>query len=216
MRDEKRNLMWLAAIVVSTAAFMGAVTESVSAPLPAPAGSSNLAGTVESGVVAQACELIYQGKFDDAEKLTERAYNGSAKQLSVSERQLVQIIDEYKDMDKRRRLSRGKAYKETLAELVKLETERAADVNDVNDVNDLTELLSVIAKAREFADSQQKAKLISDTFVKETVQEAIDRAAEFEVKGKWLDAYTNCYYWLQAIDPNNEGYSDYAQHLLDK
>jgi len=48
------------------------------------------------------------------------------------------------------------------------------------------------------------------------MQKAIDKAAEYEVEGKWLEAYTNCYGWLVVIDPNNEGYSDYAQQLLDK
>ena len=214
MRDAKRNLMWPAAIVLSVAAFVGAVPESISAPLPA--GSSNLTGSVETGVVAQACELIYKGKFDDADKLTRQAYGGSESQLPATARQLVQIIDEYKDMNQHRQLSREQAYTETLAELDKLESERATDVNDVNDVNDLSEVLSVIAKAGEFADREQKSQLISDAFVKETVQKAIDKAAEYEVKGKWLDAYTNCYYWLQLIEPDNEGYSDYAEKLLDK
>jgi len=216
MRDKKRNWMWLAATVLSAAAFVGAASESVSAPLPVPAGSSNSAGSVESGVVAQACELIYKGKFDDADKLAMRAYEGSESQLPATARQLVRILDEYKDLHRRRQLAGEQAYKETLAELEKLETGRAADVDDVNDVNDLVEALSVIAKAGEFADSGQRAELISDAFVKDTVQEAIDKAAEFEVKGKWLDAYTNCYYWLQMIDPNNEGYSDYAERLVDK
>jgi carboxyl-terminal processing protease len=48
------------------------------------------------------------------------------------------------------------------------------------------------------------------------LQKAIDNAAELEMEGKWLEAYTNCYVWLMAIDPDNEGYSDYADQLLDK
>ncbi len=216
MRDAKRNLMWVAAIVLSVAAFVGLAPESISAPLPAPAGSSSLAGLANTGPVAQACELIYQGKFDDAEKLTKQAYQGSETELPATARQLVEIIDKYKEIDKRRQSSRGQAYTETLAELEKLESKPATDANDVNDVNDLSEALSVITKATEFADEEQKSELMSDPFVKETVQKAIDKAAEFEVKGKWLDAYTNCYYWLQLIEPDNEGYSDYAQKLLDK
>ncbi|GAG48913.1 unnamed protein product, partial [marine sediment metagenome] len=73
-----------------------------------------------------------------------------------------------------------------------------------------------IVKAREFADEAQKEQLLSDSFVKEVLQRAIDKAAEFEVAGKWIEAYINCYYWLRAIDPKNEGYSDYAEQLLDK
>jgi len=216
MRDAKRNLMSLAAVVFLVVAFAGRVPQSISAPLPAPAAGSDLAGSIESAVVARACELIRQGRFDVAGELAKRAYAGSEGQLTGAPRQLVQILDEYEEIDRRRRLAREEAYTEALAELEKLKSEQAEDVNDVNDVNDLTEALAVIAKTGEFADSEQKVRLMSDAFVEETVRKAIDKAAEFEVRAKWLDAYTNCYYWLQAIDPNNEGYSDYADHLLDK
>ena len=220
MKDAIRNLMWLAAIVVLSAVNLGTVPESVSAPLPAPVGSSALTGSTESGTFAQAFELIQEGKFEAAHKLIEPARTQDSAQLGATAGLLVQIIDEYEQMGERRQAARETAYTEALAELEKLQAQRADDdandVSDVNDVNDISAALAVIAKAREFADEKQQQQLTSDAFVRETIQEAIDKAAGFEVAGKWLDAYTNCYYWLGAIDPNNEGYSDYAEHLVDK
>ncbi len=218
MKEPKRSLMWLAVIILSAAAFTSELPGFISSPL-ATRASKTYAGSsasVGSDVVVRAFELIHQGKFEAADDLTKRAYGDSESQLPVTARRLVRIIGEYKDINKRRNSAREEAYEDTLAELSKLKVADANDANDVDDVNDLTEALSVIAKAREFTDSEQKAKLMSDPFVKETLQDAVDKAAEFEVKGKWLEAYSNCYYWLQSIDPNNEGYSDYAEQLLDK
>ncbi|NOR66543.1 MAG: PDZ domain-containing protein, partial [Woeseiaceae bacterium] len=220
MKDAIHNLVWLAAIVVLSAVNLGKVPESVSAPLPAPVGNSALTRSNESGIFAQAFELIQEGRFEAAHKLIEPARTQDSTQMGTATGLLVQIIDEYEQMSERRQAARETAYTETLAELEKLQAQRADDdandVSDVNDVNDISAALAVIAEAREFADEKQQQQLMSDAFVRETIQEAIDKAAGFEVAGKWVDAYTNCYYWLRAIDPNNEGYSDYAQRLLDK
>ncbi len=77
-------------------------------------------------------------------------------------------------------------------------------------------MLAVVASAREYADETQRKALLADPFVKQTIQRAVDLAAQLESEGKWLEAYVNCYYWLSMIDPNNEAYSDYAEQLLDK
>jgi carboxyl-terminal processing protease len=132
---------------------------------------------------------------------------------------LAQIVQEYKDISQQRERAQEAAYKEHVSQLEKLRAE--ADTNDgndviVGDVNDIVKVMSVIAEVFEFADQTQKEQLLSDALVKDIVQKAIDKAAEFEVKGKWLEAYANCYTWLAAIYPDNEAYSDYAQQLLDK
>ncbi len=44
----------------------------------------------------------------------------------------------------------------------------------------------------------------------------MDRSAALESEGKWLDAYANYFYWLQAIDPNNHGYSEHVEEILDR
>jgi len=90
------------------------------------------------------------------------------------------------------------------------------DVNDSNDVNDISKVLSTIAQVCEFADEQEKEKLLSKSFVREVFQKAIEKAAKFESEGKWADAYITCYGRLGAIDKDNEKYSDYAEQLLEK
>jgi len=220
MKDAKRHLNWLAATVLLSAVVLGKAPESVSTPLPVLVGSSALTVSNESGTFARALELIQEGKFGAAHKLIEPARTQDSAQFGATAGELAQIIDEYEQMGERRQVARETAYTESLAELEKLQVQRADDdangVSDVNDVNDISEALAVIAEAREFADEKQQRQLMSEAFVRNTIQEAIDKAAGFEVAGKWVDAYTSFYYWLKAIDPNNEGYSDYAQRLLDK
>jgi len=220
MKDAIRSLINLAAIVLLSAVNLGKVPESVSAPLPVPVESPALIGSNEYGTFARALELIQEGKFEAADKLIEPARIQDSAQLGATAGQLARIIDEYEQIRERRQAGRETAYAEALSELEKLQIQRADDdangVSDVNDVNDISEALAVIAKAREFADEKQQQQLMSEPFVRKTIQEAIDKAAAFEVAGKWVDAYTDFYYWLKAIDPNNEGYSDYAQRLLDK
>jgi len=200
---------------------MGKAPLSTTALQPASAGWSTLVGSSgqssESGVVAQACELICQGKFDAANELIRQTRSSQTSQLRATTAELSQIVAKYDEISQRRQEARKTAYTETSDELEKLKTKvDANDVNDVNDVNDIVSVLSVVVRAREFADPKQKERLLAEPFVKETIQRAIDKAAKFEVDGKWLEAYTNCYYWLVAIDPNNKGYSDYSDQLLDK
>ena len=196
------RLFWLVTIVLSSAAYSGNAAESLS---------------VESGVISQAFELISEGKFDAADELIKQGGNGNPIQLKGAAPRLLQVVDQYKIISQQRNSAKEAAYAEALVELEKFQN--PAEVNDVNDVNETDNListLSVINKTREFANDEQKKQLLSDPFVKEAMQKAIDKAAEYEVKGKWLEAYTNCYGWLMAIDPDNEGYSDYGQQLLDK
>ena len=204
-RYKIRNLIrvfWLVTILLASSAYTSAAVSPTSA---------------ESGILEQACKLIYEGQFDAADKLIKQSRNDDPAQLNTAIPRLLQVVDQRKIIAQQRQSSKEAAYAEALAELEKLRA--PAETNDVNDANStdhLTSVLSAIVKTREFADAEQKKKLLSDAFVKESIQEAIDKAAEYEVQGKWLESYTNCYAWLTAIDPNNEGYSDYAQQLLDK
>ena len=196
------RLFWLVTIVLSSAAYTSEAAESVS---------------VEYSVIGQACKLIYEGQFDAADELIKQSRNDVPAQLGKAVPRLSQLVDQYKSISQERLLAREAAYTEVLTELEQFQA--PAEPNDVNDANSVDKnisILSAIARTSEYADETQKKQLLSDTFVKETMQKAIDKAAEYEVEGKWLEAYTNCYGWLVAIDPNNEGYSDYAQQLLDK
>ncbi len=166
---------------------------------------------VEYSVVDRACDLIYEGKFDAADKLFKHNSDIASQQFGDTTLQLSRIIEEYQDIDRQMKLARDKTYTERLAALDKLRTEA-----DVNDVNDITEVLAAIAEVGELADKKQEEKLLSDKFVKDVLQKAVDKATGFEAEGKWLESYINCYAWLVVIDPNNEGYSDYAQQIYDK
>jgi carboxyl-terminal processing protease len=186
--------------------------------------------TAKPSTLDKACELIRQGKFDEAAQLI--AKPGSAEQSGGQPAaagqllpELAEIVREYKDISRRRQSARETAYKEQLAEIEKfrkgVDANSIKDANDANDVdpndpNSMSLVLSVVAKAREFADETQSKQLFADEFVKQTIKKAIDRAAAFEAEGKWLEAYTNCYYWLEEIDSNNEAYADYAEQLLEK
>jgi carboxyl-terminal processing protease len=176
----------------------------------------------ESGLVEKACELIYQGKFDSAGELIKKTRSATTS-LADSLARLAEIVEQAGSINQRRQSAREKAYSEQVADLEKSRAKKDAndvkdanDRSDANDVNDITSALTIITKASEFADQAQKQQLLSDSFVKKTLQKAIDKASRFEVKGKWLEAYTNCYYWLAVIDPNNKAYLDYAEQLLDK
>ncbi|HUW20481.1 MAG TPA: S41 family peptidase [Sedimentisphaerales bacterium] len=171
------------------------------------------AESAEPDVVESACELICEGQFDGAGKLIEKArspYNTALYSLS-------KIVHEYQAISQARQAAREAAYLSQLAELEKLRIAPPRnDANDANALSEMTKVLSVIAKASEFANEKQKSELLSDPFVKRVFQEAKSKAAEFESKGKWLDAYVVCYSWLQAIEPDNKQYEDYAEQLVEK
>ena len=216
MRHKKENFtfyfLFFSSLLFALACFFATQSAAVE-PLPATSRGRPLpvipaidqreqASSGEPNVVETVCELIYQGQFDAADELI-----GEDSRLG----RLAKIVQEYKEIEQRRQSARKAAYEEQLAELEKFRAEA-----DSNDVNDIPAVFSVISKAVEFADDAQREQLLSEPFVKRIFQQALDTSAEFESEGKWLDAYTNCYYWLQAIEPDNKAYSDYAEQLLDK
>jgi carboxyl-terminal processing protease len=182
---------------------------------------SSLPAAGELGLVDTVCKLVYQNHFDEAGTLIK----DSAYQNYPSIRALSQITEQYHQMQQRRQAERTKTYKKELAELKEIENPtqnkdsnsiEIKDVNEANDVNDITKTLSVIAQTAEYATAEQKNELLNKPFVIQTFRRAMDKAADYESKGKWIDAYLICYSWLVAIDANNKNYSDYAEQLLDK
>jgi len=213
-RHLRFGLIWLATVAFSSNACAFASRPVVLDPCATDVKAA------ESGTVAKACRSIFQGKFAAAGQLIDKAAVDGQPQPRFL-RELAKITDEYEAISQRRQSAREAAYAEQLAELEKLEKGDVNDVGDANSVdpndpNDFSAVLLIISKAREFADEAQRERLLGDDFVKQMIQKAVDRAAQFEAEGKWLEAYTNCHYWLTAIDPNNEAYSDYAEQLLDK
>lgn len=180
--------------------------------------------------VAGACRMIYHGQFLAAEKAAEQA--GTSEKPRVQ--QLTGIIHKYEELGAHRGSAKQEAFKKQLAELNRLKSTgvlerpdrhvaadqevlgRANQTRDPNEPNDLPDVLAVIAKASEFASADQKKELLNDLFVSKVLQTAVDRSVALEAEGKWLDAYTSYFYWLQAVDPNNHGYTEHADEILDR
>ncbi len=194
-----------------------------------PVGSENDSPQV-SAVVA-ACQMIYRGQFDAADELTKQA--GLSDKTRIQ--QLAGIIRRHEEIDSQRKTARQAAFSKQREELERLRAsgvlerpdhlvltppedgpDADGDVSEPNEPNDIPDVLAVIARAAEFASDEQKKELLADPFVTKVLQEAVDRSVLLEAQGKWLDAYTSYFYWLQAIDPNNRGYSEYADELLEQ
>jgi carboxyl-terminal processing protease len=164
------------------------------------------------GGLKDICDLIYRGEFEAAGDLIRENSEDNAVELDpLIVEKLLQIIDENTNICQRRQLTREAVYAGALADL---EAFRAAV--DVNGIDNIPAILTTIAKACEFADEIQKEQLLLDEFVNHVIQDAINNAAGLEDNGKWHDAYTDFYYWLVSIDPNNQDYANHAQHLIDK
>lgn len=161
----------------------------------------------ESAIVAKACSSVYKGDFSAAGELISRA--GPERNVAFVE--LAKIVEQYQAIEQRRAEQRKTLYQEQLAKLEELQS--AAESNDVND---FASVFLVIAEAQEYADERQEKQLLDEPFVKRVVAKAKRKAAEYEAKGQWLDAYTNCYSWLKKIYEENKDYSDYAEQLKDK
>ncbi len=183
---------------------------------------------VSDSLVTRACAQIYEGDFEEAGSLVSDLKSDSLFGRQIKE--LQQISEEYKALATQREAARHEAFESQMEKLRKLEKGEpveldnvtAVSLNDPNDANDPNEVelllqsLSVITRACEYANESQRLACMDDSFVQETIQKAIDRAVDYEAEGKWLEAYTECYAWLKAIDPNDEVYKKYSEELWDK
>lgn len=159
-------------------------------------------------VIDSVCDKILRGDFESAQQTVRRSAFPASKGL----RQLRMLIDEYMAIKARRTASQNNAYQAQMDELKRLRRKGLSE-----DVNDISKVFSVVIQALEYAEGEgQKQTLLRDPFLRETISKAKTRAAEFESKGKWLDAYTVCYSKLAQIHKDNEAYLDYAEQLVDK
>jgi carboxyl-terminal processing protease len=176
----------------------------------------------ERGVVDKVCGLIEQGKFDEAGKVIDESRGVQKGWKPVEE--LNDIVAQWRQMDKRRQAQREVAYKDEMAKLDRLISPRDAakkgadgnDINDVNEPNGPTAILVAVIRTMEFADEKQKQKLLAEPCVIDAIARAKVEAADYERRGKWLDAYVTCYSWLTSLEPNNKTYSNYAEQLITK
>jgi carboxyl-terminal processing protease len=166
----------------------------------------------QADVFAQACQLVYEGKFELAGELVK----GESCGVSTEFAEIAGIAEQYQALNQRRKEAHQKSYQERWDKLEKLYL--APDSNDVNDANDsgTSAVLSTAAILMELADEQQKGQILSHPAVKKAFEEAKAEAATYEAEGKWLDAYTSCYYWLQLVDRDNQQYEDHADDLVEK
>jgi carboxyl-terminal processing protease len=194
-----------------------------------PAGSSTLAR--ETDVVAGVCDLIAEGQLGRARERLGQAESADREQV----RHLREVVDSYEQISLRRQASKEEVFHEQIRELGTLKSSVSLDkpdavanvggavepnelsgAEDPNDANDISDVLAVIAKATEFANDDQKNELLNDVYVKAVLEEAVDRSTLLEAQGKWLEAYTRYFYWLQVIDRDNDGYAEHADGLLDR
>lgn len=186
---------------------------------------------VKVDAVTAACDLIARGQFREAaERVTQMDPAADARVPMIKE-----ITERYNQINQQRQAAKEGVFKEQCKTLEKLKSivdlekppqvaKRANDADpvetsparDPNEPNTITDVLEVIAKATEFADEAQKKALLSDAYVTKVTQKAMDYTVLLEGQGRWLDAYMNYFYWLQAIDPNNKSYSARAEDLLEK
>ena len=219
MRKEKQKinssmyLAWVMTFLVSLAAC--ALT---SRPAPADINEVIFENIISlSGndkVESDASTLICKGDFEAAKKLIEEKIGTSPESLDAQSKELLQIVKDYEVIIGQRKEFRDEAYAEKVAKLDKYR--QMSETNDPNEPNDITVVLSAITEITELASEQQRKELLAQPYVKGVIQEAIDKATEYEVKGEWIDAYSECYLWLPSIDPNNEAYKDYAEDIYEK
>ena len=178
-------------------------------PQPRFIGASHV--TVETPTAALAidsvCEEIRRGDFVSAREIVRKSDAVKSRGL----RQLETIIDEYMAIEARRKASQNDAYRERKGKLEELRQKGFP-----KDVNDVRRVLAVASKALEYSNKEQEQALLNDILVRKTVRRAKRIAAEFESKGKWLDAYKICYSKLEKMYKGDKKYADYAKQLLAK
>lgn len=157
--------------------------------------------------VNSVCDKIFMGDFEGARQILGGITASGNRDLV----QLREITDEYTIINARRKALQDKTYQIHVNELDELRGKVLSD-----DANDISEVFEVVLNILEYASKEQKQTLLKDPFLLQTIQKAKAKAAEFEAKGRWLDAYTICYSQLRQIYEENETYADYAEQLLAK
>ncbi len=178
-------------------------------PQPRFIGAAHVTVETPTAVLAidSVCEEIRRGDFVSAREIVRKSDVVKSRGL----RQLETIIDEYMAIEARRKASQNDAYRERKGELEKLRQKGFP-----KDINDVSKVLAVASKALEYSNKEQEQALLNDILVRKTVRRAKRIAAEFESKGKWLDAYKICYSKLEKMYKDDKKYSDYAKQLLAK
>jgi len=206
-KEQRLRAVWVivAVLLVVGCKHAEAVAESL------PSGESLVRVMKQSPEGTLAINLVYgkilRGDFESAQEIVSKATASDSKGL----RELRKVIDEYMAIKTRRKALQHKGYQTQINKLKKLRQKGFSD-----DTNDVNKVFSIVLKISEYANKEQKQALLKAPLLIRTIQKAKAKAAEFEAKGKWLDAYTICYSKLMRIYQDNKAYSDYAEQLLEK
>jgi len=161
-------------------------------------------------VVDLVCQRILKGDFDTAEKLI-ASLDGSANPQIA---QLSRIVAEYESIQAQSDSSKKESLAEQMDKLDELRKKFEPDY--VVDANDIGEIISVVIRAREYADEDKKADILKDAFIRKVIASAIEKGKELDAEGRWVDAYARVFYWLVNLDGDNKQYKDYADELSEK
>ncbi|MBN1126298.1 MAG: S41 family peptidase [Sedimentisphaerales bacterium] len=155
------------------------------------------------------CRRIIEGDFEQAEQIL----TGVDVQQRESLQPLHQILASYEQIEAYRTQFRTEQFAEQIAELDKLRSKIGDGPADVNDIGNV---VAVVIKAREHAEESKKEQLLADPFVRRIITFAERKGDELETEGHWIDAYSQCYYWLSALDEDNQSWKDQADRLIEK
>lgn len=151
-------------------------------------------------------EQIAVGDFDQAAKLLEQ--NSTADKEA-----LAKLVSRYELLQQSRQEEKEKSLKEQMAELEKLQAKVGGQ--EVMDANDIDDAMVAVIRAREFVPEDQKNKVLEDPFVQRVLTQLKSNAEQYEAEGKWIDAYIHGYYWLQALNEDDQAVKDKADELTE-
>ena len=173
--------------------------------LPQKEADSQQADSNNTDSIKAAAAEIYKGNFGAAEEIVKQADSNNPASTAI-----LEVISQYNQIQQSKQQAKKQTYEKKLAELEKFKTQ--AETNEPN----LLDVFAVIVRVQEAADENDKAKILEDPFVKNTIARAQKIAADYESKGEWIDALLYCYSWLAVIDENNKAYSDKKEQLEEK
>ncbi len=123
---------------------------------------------------------------------------------------LQDIVLEFNRLQDERAEAKKTTYQEKLEEF---QEAKAAGIPE--DPNDIADAYSAIISCINYADEDQKQKLLDDEYIDKLAEKTNSDSLEQEAKGEWAEAYTNCF-WLSRIYEDNKSYEDRCEQLLEK
>lgn len=185
--------------------------EQISRPSPRSVSTatidSSTASPTEASAVQPIVERITQGQMEEAKELLAQADD------SPETAQLKTLLTHYDQLQAYREQERQAAYREQMEELDKLKEQTESE--ELTDPNTVDEIMLAVIRAREYATEEQKQEVLADPFVQKVLLQMQQQSDADEQAGKWLDAYAHNYYWLSALDEDNETFKKKSEQLTE-